>query len=94
MKKLWMLCRRCAAYIVRENNSLFDVLMLLTMVRLVDQHRYMDAAVTLLVGAFIAVLLKGAAGKLNDKEVVVQVDNRLNTVGFGRRIQEKINGGR
>lgn len=94
MKKLWMLCRRCAAYIVRENNSLFDILMLLTMVRLVDQHRYMDAAITLLVGAFIAVMLKSAAGKLNDTEVVVQVDDRLNTAGFGRRVQEKLNGRR
>jgi len=98
VKKAWMFCRRCAAYMMRANMSLFDVLMFMSLVRLIDQHRYWDAAILLLVGAAIAVTLKGIAGKLLDEQVTV-VNNiapspSFHTAGFGRRVQENLNGER
>lgn len=96
MKKVWMFCRRCAAYMVRINMSFYDVLLFMSMVRLLDQHRYWDTLIVLLVGAAGAVTLKGIAGNLVDDKVTVvnNIDPRHNTAGFGRRVQETLNGGR
>lgn len=93
MKKVWMFCRRCAAYMMREHNSLFDILVLLSMVRLIDQHRYWDAAVLLLIAAPIAVAFKSMAGKLNDGGATIV--NRLGEdPSFAKRVRETLNGER
>ncbi len=92
MKKVWMFIRLCAAYIVRQQVSLMDMLVIIGMIRLLDQHRYMDAAVLLVLSAVAATVLKGIAGRMAESEVVVKVDPSLNTAGFARRVQETLNG--
>lgn len=93
MKKLWTLCRRFAAYMVREHLSLYDILLFMTMIKQVEQHEYGDAAITLVVGALIAVLLKDLAGKYATPQatitnVVSQTVASKPDPGFAKRVQD------
>lgn len=93
MKKLWTFCRRCAAYLVRQHLSLFDILLMLTFVRQIDQHQYGDAALTLVIGSLFAVLLKDLAGKYSTGEAVITNVVRQTVAakpdpGFAKRVQE------
>lgn len=94
MKRFWRFCRRCAAYITRENLSMFDLLVIVGMLRLLDEHRYWDAAMLLLFSSMVSVALKSMAGVLDDKRIVVthsslQIPPELNTAGFARRVAER-----
>lgn len=93
MKKLWAFCRRCAAYLVRQHLSLFDILLMLTFVRQLDQHQYEDAVLTLFIGSIFAVLLKELAGKYATGEAVItnvvhQTVAAKPDPGFAKRVQE------
>lgn len=94
MKKLLDLSRRFAAYLVREHLSLYDILMLMTIIRLIDQHRYADAVVVLCFGALVAVLLKSLAGKYGSTQAtitnVVSRTIERPDPGFAKRVQDSL----
>lgn len=94
MKRFWRFCRRCAAYVTRKNLSMFDLLVIVGMLRLLDQYRYWDAAMLLLFSSMVSVALKSMAGTLDDKRIVVthsslQIPPELNTAGFAKRVAER-----
>jgi hypothetical protein len=96
VKRFWRFCRRCAAYTTRENLSMFDLLVIVGMLRLLDQYRYWDAAMLLLFSSMVSVALKSMAGTLDDKRIVVthsslQMPPELNTAGFAKRVAERFN---
>lgn len=98
MKRFWRFCRRCAAYITRENLSMFDLLVIV-MLGLIDEHRYWDAATLLMFSSMVSVAFKSMAGTLDDKRVVIthsslEVHPDINRAGFARRVSERFRGGR
>ena len=97
MKKLWKLFRHAAAYFIRTNWSLWDILIIMSMLRLIDEHRYWDAATILGVGGLVAAVFQMIAGSLVDPKVTinnVELKPELNTAGFAKRMTERFSGRR